>query len=146
MGERGGRPWESQGEWQGARGAGTPRSGPRCCSGCGISRNLGGRGQKHRRKHEDGGAGGGPNRQRDPEAGKQERDGEKGREGGREREREKQARDRKVSRERVRDRDRETGVRETEGMTETDRHQDGQDRRQRQSDGQRWTKEMKGER
>ena len=29
------------GEWQGGRGAGTPRSGPRCCSGCGISRNLG---------------------------------------------------------------------------------------------------------
>lgn len=42
LGERGGRPWESRGEWLAARGAGTPRSGPRCCSGCGISRNLGG--------------------------------------------------------------------------------------------------------
>lgn len=40
-GELGAWPGESQGGWRGARGAGTPRSGPQCCSGCGTSRNLG---------------------------------------------------------------------------------------------------------
>lgn len=40
-GELGAWPGASLGEWRGAPGAGIPRSGPQCCSGCGTSRNLG---------------------------------------------------------------------------------------------------------
>lgn len=80
LGERGGRPWESRGEWLGVRGAETPRSGPRCCSGCGISRNLGGGAETRGGSTEQGCRGRVPIRQRDPETegGRQERDRQKG--------------------------------------------------------------------